>query len=70
MQTETKDVRSEYGYRSVNIFDDKVTKNKIYRHLIDINDIITEEDIRNIQVSIPSERFATESLDARRVSAG
>ena len=35
------------------IFNDNVTKSKIYRHLNDINDVISEDDIRNIKVSIP-----------------
>ena len=33
-------------------YSDEVTKQKIQRHLTDINDIITEEDIRNIDTSI------------------
>lgn len=48
----------KYGQRTVNIFNDKVTKDKIYRHLVDINDKITEDDIRNIKVSIPSNNTA------------
>lgn len=31
---------------------DIITQNKIQRHLTDINDVITEEDIRNIDTSI------------------
>ncbi|MFZ4770552.1 MAG: hypothetical protein ACOYLO_10265 [Ferruginibacter sp.] len=31
---------------------DEVTKEKIQKHLNDINDVITEEDIRNIDTSI------------------
>ncbi len=41
---------SQY-YRSA-LFFDEVTKNKIDRHLTDINDRITEEDIRNIDTNI------------------
>ncbi len=33
-------------------FTDLSTKEKIHRHLTDINDVITEEDIRNIDTSI------------------
>lgn len=33
-------------------FTDELTKQKIHRHLNDINDVITEEDIRNIDTSI------------------
>jgi len=45
--------KTESGYKPLDIFNDSVTKSKIYRHLIDINDTITEEDIRNIKVSFP-----------------
>lgn len=31
---------------------DEVTHRKIHRHLTDINDRITEEDIRNIEINI------------------
>jgi hypothetical protein len=31
---------------------DEATKEKIHRHLTNINDVITEEDIRNIDTSI------------------
>lgn len=34
------------------VFTDELTKQKIHRHLNDINDVITEEDIRNIDTSI------------------
>ena len=34
------------------LFFDKATKSKIQRHLTDINDHITEEDIRNIDTNI------------------
>ena len=34
------------------LFFDKATKSKIQRHLTDINDRITEEDIRNIDTNI------------------
>lgn len=33
-------------------FYDEITKEKIQRHLTDINDVITEEDIRNIDTAI------------------
>lgn len=32
---------------------DKNTYEKIQRHLSDINDTITEEDIRNVQIGFP-----------------
>lgn len=34
------------------LFYDEITKEKIQRHLTDINDVITEEDIRNIDTAI------------------
>lgn len=45
----------EHGffYQPTDIFNDKATRNKIDRHLLDINDVISEDDIRNIQVSFP-----------------
>lgn len=39
--------------KEVNIFNDAATKNKIRQHLLDINDVISEDDIRNIRVSFP-----------------
>ncbi len=35
---------------SLKSFIDEVTYNKIHRHLTDINDTITEEDIRNVKI--------------------
>ena len=52
MESNFKSSKTEFGYKPLDIFNDSVTKSKIYRHLIDINDTITEEDIRNIKVSI------------------
>lgn len=42
-------------HQGPSIFRDDVTKNKISRHLMDINDTITEEDIRNINIHMPAE---------------
>ena len=39
-------------YQRSAIFYDEVTKEKITRHLTDINDHISEEDIRNINTNI------------------
>lgn len=41
-------------------FLDVITRNKIQRHLTDINDVITEEDIRNIDTSITLKAFKTQ----------
>jgi len=62
MEANYKISKTEYEYKHFDIFNDKATKNKISRHLIDINDIISEEDIRNIKVSIPG----SENNDAYR----
>ena len=35
---------------SLRTYRDEITHEKIHRHLTDINDTITEEDIRNIQI--------------------
>jgi hypothetical protein len=43
--------KTELNTTHFDIFNDKATKSKIYRHLIDINDTISEEDMRNIKVS-------------------
>jgi len=40
-------------FKPADIFNDRATRNKIDRHLLDINDVISEDDIRNIQVSFP-----------------
>ena len=47
---------TEHGffYKPTDVFNDKATRNKIDRHLLDINDVISEDDIRNIQVSFPA----------------
>ncbi len=34
------------------VYHDEATKQKIQRHLNDINDVITEDDIRNIDTGI------------------
>ena len=47
---------------------DEVTKNKIDKHLSDINDTISEQDIKNIKTNIPAApkghvKDSTDSLD-------
>ena len=39
-------------HQDSSLFFDKATKSKIQRHLTDINDHITEDDIRNIDTNI------------------
>ncbi len=41
---------NEAKWVSLNSFKDEATYNKIQRHLTDINDTITEEDIRNVKI--------------------
>jgi len=53
MENNFKTRNTDFVYRPADVFNDKATKSKIYRHLNDINDVISEEDIRNIKVSIP-----------------
>jgi hypothetical protein len=43
---------SQTDYEHSSLYFDESTKNKIHRHLTDINDHITEEDIRNIDTNI------------------
>jgi len=44
--------RSSFEQDAMRMFYDETTKEKIKRHLNDINDVITEEDIRNIDTEI------------------
>ena len=53
MESNFKSNKTEFIYRPADVFNDNVTKSKIYRHLNDINDVISEDDIRNIKVTIP-----------------
>jgi hypothetical protein len=47
------------GYQAASLYYDEATKSKIQRHLTDINDRITEEDIRNIDTNITTPSFNT-----------
>jgi|GEM_PF-2901933 len=38
----------------VNASPDPDTQNKIHKHLVDINDIITDDDIRRIKIDVPN----------------
>lgn len=46
---------------------DEATKEKIQRHLTDINDIITEEDIRNIDTRITLKEHAPVPADLQHM---
>ena len=52
MESNLKSSKAAFVYRHADVFNDNVTKSKISRHLSDINDVISEDDIRNIKVSI------------------
>ena len=51
--------RSIISYEVPPAFTDQATKDKIHRHLNDISDVITEEDIRNIDTSITLKNITT-----------
>ncbi len=44
--------RRELLNLSSNLFEDAITYEKVHRHLRDINDTITEEDIKNVRTDI------------------
>ncbi len=49
-------------------FVDEVTQNKINRHLHDINDLISEQDIRNIKTDISSPSISgNDEIDNDRI---
>ena len=50
-------------------FYDEVTKRKIERHLRDINDTISDEDIMNVITDITSENSSNDAPLFQRVSA-
>ena len=52
------------GHSSAPAYIDQATKNKIQRHLTDINDRITEEDIKNIDTNITSSTLVKSPLTA------
>jgi hypothetical protein len=67
-------ISNEVGfiYKNVNIIHDDATKNKIRRHLLDINDVISEEDIRSILVTFPgaeNERKNSQSIEEKLFEA-
>ena len=71
MESNFKISKNEHIYKPLDIFNDKVTKSKIYRHLVDINDIISEDDIRNIRVAIPegaNKHFNNEEDNHKNIS--
>lgn len=53
MERNHKISKTDFSYKPAAAFVDQVTKSKINKHLLDINDTISEEDIRNIKVGVP-----------------
>ncbi|MDB5278070.1 MAG: hypothetical protein JWR61_3025 [Ferruginibacter sp.] len=50
-------------YYRQEIFSDVVTKRKISKHISDINDTITEDDIKNVKTNFGN----TSTLDAHQI---
>lgn len=50
MEHQKKQLEPLINWTSFKIYKDEVTYNKIRRHLTDINDTITEQDIRDIKL--------------------
>jgi hypothetical protein len=50
MENHKKQFEGIVNWVSIKSYKDEATYNKIHRHLTDINDIISEEDIRNIKI--------------------
>ncbi len=46
---------------------DEITRNKIDKHLKDINDTISEEDIKNINTEIVSSGGETTTIDKQEI---
>ena len=53
-------------YQHSSLYFDEATKNKIQRHLTDINDRISEEDIRNIDTNITTTSHSTTRMAHRK----
>jgi hypothetical protein len=49
---------------------DEVTYNKIQRHLIDVNDRITDDDIRNIKILLRGEHIEDPLAELEKIIAG
>ncbi len=53
-------------YYMQEIFSDVVTKRKITKHISDINDTISDEDIKNVKTNFGSESSLHENLSGIR----
>jgi hypothetical protein len=54
------------GTHSREQFSDVVTKRKISKHISDINDTITEDDIRNVQTNFDNVSSIAQSIISRK----
>ena len=52
MENYKKQLEPLINWSSLKSYKDEVTYNKIRRHLVDINDTISEDDIRNIKLFV------------------
>ncbi|MEO8769850.1 MAG: hypothetical protein ABI402_07190 [Ferruginibacter sp.] len=50
MQNHKKQLEPLINWNTLKSYKDEATNNKIHRHLVDINDTISEDDIRNIKL--------------------
>ncbi len=67
MQTHHEHLKPINEYISPRHFRDEVTYNKIQRHLIDINDSITDEDIRNIKILVAGKQIEDKSAELEKM---
>jgi hypothetical protein len=52
MENHKKQLEPLINWTTLKSYKDEVTYNKIRRHLVDINDTISEDDIRNIKLFV------------------
>lgn len=50
MENQKKQLEPLINWTALKAYKDEATYNKIRRHLVDINDTISEDDIRNIKI--------------------
>jgi tRNA U54 and U55 pseudouridine synthase Pus10 len=70
MESNFKTTDTGFKYSHFDIFNDNATKSKIYKHLIDINDTITEDDIRNVKVSFPDYDIMSRTKEVAQSGTG
>ena len=70
MQTHTNMLKPFQDKVQLRHIRDEVTHNKIQRHLNDVNDRITEEDIRNIKIIFAGKQIEDMSKELERIILG